>query len=127
MLKPEIRALAHGRNFAAITTLLPDGSPSTHVMWVDADSDHILINTEVHRLKYQNVQRDPRVSVIVWETENPYRYAEVRGRVTETVGGAEARAHIDQLAMRYTGQPYDPAQIQSERVILKITPERQRI
>ena len=26
-----------GRNFAALTTLLPDGQPMTHVMWVDCE------------------------------------------------------------------------------------------
>ena len=44
MLDAAARELAQGKNFAAPTTLLPGGQPSTQVMWVDADDDHILIN-----------------------------------------------------------------------------------
>ncbi len=126
MLQDKIKKLAQGANYGTITTLLRDGSPSTHVMWVDADDDHMLINTEVHRAKFKNVQRDPRVSVAVWDAENPYSYVEVRGRVVETMTGPQARQHIDDLSVKYKGKPYDPNAIQSERVILRIAPERQR-
>jgi len=40
------------------------------------------------------------------------------------VTGDEARAHIDELAQKYTGQDYANP-IQSERVILRIAPDRQ--
>ena len=126
MLDQNIKSLAEGKNFAAFTTLLPGGQPMTHVMWVDADGDHLLINTEVHRQKFKNVSRDPRVTVTVIDSSNPYHYAEVRGRVVETVRGEVARQHIDKLANKYTGQPYDAATITSERVLLRIAPDRQR-
>ncbi len=123
MLDPKVTALAKGPNFAALTTLLPDGQPQTHVMWVDCDDTHVLINTELHRQKAKNVQRDPRVTVAIIDAANPYLFVEVRGRVTEIVRGPEARTQIDELSNKYTGKPYAP-QIQSERVIRKITPER---
>ena len=63
MLDPSAKALAQGKNFAAFTTLLPGGQPSTHVMWVDADDEHILVNTETGRQKYANVEHDPRVAI----------------------------------------------------------------
>lgn len=94
-------------------------------MWVDADDDHVLINTEVHRAKYRAVTADPRVTVAVWDTANPYRYGEVRGRVVAEVRGQEARDHIDALSQKYMGSDYAGA-IESERVILKIAPDRQR-
>ncbi|MCU1454514.1 MAG: pyridoxamine 5-phosphate oxidase-related FMN-binding [Acidimicrobiales bacterium] len=122
-LDHDFSVLAHAnKNFAALSTLLADGQPQTHVMWIDADDDHVLINTEVHRQKYKNVQRDPRVTVTVFNIENPYQYVEVRGRVVEEVRGDEARAHIDTLSRKYTGGDYGTA-IQSERVILKIQPD----
>ena len=43
-IDPEVRELAQGKNFAAFTSLLPGGSPMTHVMWVDCDENHILVN-----------------------------------------------------------------------------------
>jgi PPOX class probable F420-dependent enzyme len=126
MVEPEVKKLAQGANFATITTLMKDGSPVTHVMWIDADDDHILINTETHRAKYKNIERDPRVSVTIWDAENPYTYAEVRGPVVETVLGAPARQHIDELSYKYHGHEYQ-GEIKSERVILKIAPDRQRL
>jgi PPOX class probable F420-dependent enzyme len=107
MIDDAVRALAEAPNFAAFTTLLPDGMPMTHVMWVDADDTHVLINTEVGRQKYRNVERDPRVVVTVVDQDNPYRYAEVRGRVVERVTGPAARAHIDTLSRKYRGADYD--------------------
>jgi PPOX class probable F420-dependent enzyme len=123
-LDPAVRSLATARNFATLTTLFPDGQPQTQIMWIDADDDHLLINTEVHRAKFRNVENDPRVTVTIWQHENPYIYAEVRGRVTDIVRGPAARDHIDACAMRYFGRHYDPAQITSERAILRITPDR---
>jgi hypothetical protein len=85
------------------------------MMWVDADDDHLVINTEVHRQKFKNMTRDPRVTVTVIDVENPYRYIEARGHVVGTVGGDEARAHIDEVSQRYLGSDYG-AEIVSERV-----------
>ena len=125
MLEKKVKKLAKGANYATITTLLDDGAPATHVMWVDADDESIVMNTETHRAKYRNLKRDPRVTVAIWDKDNPYDYVEVRGEVTEMVAGPEARKHIDDLSEKYTGGPY-ATPIQSERVILKIRPNRQR-
>ena len=119
-LHPTVLELARGQNFGAITTLLPDGHPQTQVMWVDADDEHLLVNTEVHRQKFRNVERDPRVTLTIWDREDPYRFVEVRGEVVEKVRGAEAR----RLSHKYRGQPYQ-TRIQSERVVLRIAPLRQ--
>ena len=124
MLEEGVRALAKGKNFAAFTTLLPDGQPMTHVMWVDCDDEHVLINTERHRQKAKNIRRDPRVTVTIWDQDDPYRYAEVRGEVVDIVAGPEARAHIDQLSMKYHGHEYRN-RIVSERLLVKIRPVRQ--
>ena len=126
MLDPAITALAStGQNFATICFHLPDGAIGSHVMWVDADDEHVLINTEVHRAKYKAIQANPSVTVTIWNKDNAYQYAEVRGTVVGEVRGPEARASIDALSVRYTGHEYSNP-IQSERVILKIAPVRQR-
>ena len=123
MLDETLRRLAtEGKNIASVTTLLRDGTPQTTPMWVDADDDHLLLNTEVHRQKFKNIERDPRVTVTIWDASNPYEYAELRGRVVDTVRGPEARSHIDQLSQKYNGTDY-PNPIQSERVILKVAPK----
>jgi PPOX class probable F420-dependent enzyme len=124
MLDDTIKTLAtEGKNIAAVTTLMPDGTAQTTPLWVDSDGEHVLLNTEVHRQKYKNVTRDPRVTVTIWDGSNPYSYAELRGEVVETVTGPEARAHIDRLSQKYLGHDYANP-ILTERVILKVAPKR---
>ena len=125
MLDPVIRDLARGKNFGSISFHLPNGAIATHVMWVDVDDDHVLINTEIHRAKYTSISANPHVTVAIWSSENPYAYGEVRGTVSGEVRGPAARAHIDFLAQKYTGADY-AGDIVSERVILQIAPIRQR-
>src|SRR5215208_5978314 len=105
-LHPMVLELARAQNFAALTTLLPGGHPQTQVMWVDADDQHLLINTEVHRQEFRNVERDPRVTLMIWHREDPYRFVEVRGEVVEKVKGPESRKYIDELSHKYRGRPY---------------------
>ncbi len=126
-LDAETRSMAQDKNFATLTTMLPSGYPMTHVMWVDADDEHVLINTEIHRAKYKNVQRDPEVTVTIIDKTNPYKYAEVRGDVVEEIRGQEARDDIDRLSQKYNGTDYDPSMIKTERVILKIKPVEKKI
>ena len=70
------------------------------------------------------MRNDPRVTVMIWEAATPNRFAEVVGRVTRIVDGPAARAHIDELAQKYLGEPYDESWIKSERVIFEIEPQR---
>jgi PPOX class probable F420-dependent enzyme len=122
VLSDEVREFITGGAFATLTTLLPDGRPAAQVMWIDCDDECVLINTELHRQKFKNVEGDPRVAVCVWDKDDPYHYLEVRGDVVEIVRGEAAREHIDRLAMRYFDRRYHSDDIQSERVILRIRP-----
>ena len=57
------------------------------------------------------------------DTENPYRYLEVRGRVVErTLEGADD--HINKMAKKYLDKDVYPfRQPGEQRVIFKIAPE----
>ena len=126
MLDPQIRDLAQAKNFAALTVIPKDGHPMNHIMWVDADDDHILINTELGRAKAAAMDADPRVTVTIWDNDNPYHYAEVRGRVVSTAAGQPAADHIDKLAGKYIGGPYTFGPT-DQRIIYLIEPIRQRL
>ena len=126
MLNPDIRDLAQAKNFAALTVIPKSGHPLTHVMWVDADDEHILINTELGRAKATAMDNDQRVTVAVWDAENPYHYAEVRGTVVGTAVGQEAADHIQALSQKYTGGPYGFGPTDA-RIIYRIAPDKQRM
>jgi PPOX class probable F420-dependent enzyme len=97
------------------------------MIWVGVRDGQVVLNTEVHRAKYRNVQKDPRITVLIRDEDNPYRYAEVRGEVDRTTTGPEAREHINELSRKYTGEDYPDENIKSERVIIWVTPHRQTI
>ena len=111
--------MASGPNYATLTTIFKNGVPQTHVMWVDTDGENILINTEIHRFKYKNILKDPRVTVTIWKHDNPFKFVEVRGEVIAEITGQEARDNIDKLSQKYWEKPY-PFPIQSERIVLVI-------
>ncbi|WP_298207460.1 TIGR03618 family F420-dependent PPOX class oxidoreductase [Ferrimicrobium sp.] len=126
MLDPALEALVHDKNFASLTTLTADGTPQASIMWIDCDHEHLLINTEVARAKFRNVSHNPQVNVLIWERTNPYHYVEVRGVVTSMTRGSRAADHLEELARKYTGQAF-AGTVESDRVILEITPKRIRV
>lgn len=109
--------------FAHLVTLMPDGSPQVTPVWVDLDGTTVIVNTAKGRLKDRNMKRDPRVALAVSDPANPYRYVQVRGRVSDiTENGGDA--HIDKMAKKYLNQDSYPYRQSGEvRVIYRITPE----
>jgi PPOX class probable F420-dependent enzyme len=123
-LHEDVRALAQQPNFAAVSTLLPGGQPQTQLTWIDADAQHLLVNTLPFTQKCRNALRDARITVLVIDRNDPEHYAEVRGRALEITEGSAAVDHADRLARRYTGAQYRGP---TQRVILRIEPFRQII
>jgi PPOX class probable F420-dependent enzyme len=115
------RDLFDKKAFAHIATIGADGAPQVTPVWIDFDGTHVRFNTARGRVKTRNLERNPRVALSVQDPDNPYRYLQVRGRVTEmTEKGADA--HIDALAKKYTGQDRYAHRTPGEvRVTVKIT------
>jgi len=116
--------LAQGKNLATVVTLMPDGQPQALLTWVDSDGEYVLVNTEPQRQRARNIRRDPRITVLIHSAEDPWDWSEVRGRVAHTVGGAEAREHIDKLSRKYAGTDYRNPIGPQGRVILKIAADK---
>ena len=118
------RDLLTKKSFAHVATIGRDGSPQVTPVWVDYDGTHVRFNTAKGRLKDKNLRRNPSVALAISDPDNPYRYLQVRGRVTEvTESGADA--HIDSLAKKYLGKDKYPYRQPGEvRVIYKVAPDR---
>jgi PPOX class probable F420-dependent enzyme len=99
-----------------------DGPPSQSVMWFDldpADPGVVLMNTMVRRLKYRQLQRDPRVSLLF---EDGLMWVAMRGTVELDDEFQPALDNIMSLARRYGG---DPARYEGqERVIIRMRVEK---
>jgi len=100
-LNDAMRAFLEEVRFGALATLNDDGSPHLTVMWYLLDGDEILTNTARGRVKPHNLERDTRVSLLVFDG---YRFVRVSGRAREAATGAQAHADIHRLAVRYQGE-----------------------
>ena len=106
-----------------VTTLRKDGSPHSTIVWVDTDNDEVLFNTAVGRAKERHLRKDPRVSLLVVDPEDTYRWLAINGNAELTTEGADAQ--IDKLAKKYLGQDEYPwRKPEEQRVMVRIRPER---
>jgi PPOX class probable F420-dependent enzyme len=122
VLPAEVRELLEARSFAHLATTLPDGSPHSVPVWIGVEGEHVVFFTQPGSRKARNLERDPRVALSAVDGENPYRSAQLRGRVVGTVEGEEALEIIDRLAVKYTGEPFP----MRSGVVFLVEPERAR-
>ncbi|MBI1737148.1 MAG: PPOX class F420-dependent oxidoreductase [Candidatus Rokubacteria bacterium] len=118
------RDLFDKKAFAHLATVGAAGTPQVTPVWCDFDGTHVRINTARGRVKDRNLKANPRVALSILDPDDPYRYVQVQGRVTEmTEQGADQ--HIDALAKKYLGQDRYPYRQPGEvRVMVKIAAER---
>ena len=113
--------LLAGRNFGHLGTVNRDGSVQVSPVWVHIEDGRPVFNTAEGRVKWRNIERDPRVTLEVIDSSG-YRSVEIRGRAVMTREGA--REHADELALKYTGEPFENFVDGVERVKVTIEPER---
>jgi PPOX class probable F420-dependent enzyme len=120
-----VRALLEPANYAVISTLNADGTIHSAVVWISLEGDELAVNSAVGRAWPTNLDRDPRVTVVVYAPDNPYEYVEIRGTATATRDDADG--HINRLAKVYINQDEYPFRQPGEvRMKYVITPERIR-
>ena len=123
-LTEKAAGLLRGRNWGNLVDLRPDGSPHVTPVWVDYDGEHVLVNSAYGRCKVRNIQRNPRVALVVLPSDDQQSgYLSVSGTAELVDEGADE--HIDSLAKKYLGADEYPFRTPGEqRVIIRITPER---
>lgn len=123
-LPDKARAWLDAPEFATIATINPDGQPQLSVVWVERDGDDVLVSTVIGRRKHLNIERDPRVTLLVYPRDAPYTYVEVRGTATMTQEGG--RELIDRLNDAYsgTGRYRGDDGTENVRVVVRITPDK---
>lgn len=115
---------------AVLTTMMPDGQPQSSMVWADYDGHHILINTARERQKTQNLQKNPKTTLLIIDPADSSRWIEIRGRCVEMTESG-AITHADKLAKLYSGgekQRFygdiytEEKRLQETRVIVRILP-----
>ena len=116
------KALFDGKNFPVVATINADGSVQTSVVWAKRDGDTVLFATVRGRLKERNLSRDPRVSLSVFDLEDPLKYVEVRGRAEITEEGG--RELINELSHKYDGKDFRTEPPEVVRVVVRVVPDK---
>ncbi len=121
-LGESVRALLDAKNFASVATLGPGGAPHNSVVWIKRDGDAVLFSATAGRQKVRNLERDPRISISVYDLANPYSSAEIRG-VAEILPD-EGKRLPHELSHKYLGVD-PPAEKDDEvRVIVRVIPHK---
>lgn len=118
-LTDEQLELFRAKNYAVVATVGANGSPQTTIVWVDEEDGRPVFNTTNKRAKGRNLRRDPRVSILVWDKDNPYRYVEVEG-VAELEDDVDTQ-HMHAMSRKYTGRDWHTP---VDRLIVRVTPRR---
>jgi PPOX class probable F420-dependent enzyme len=114
------RELLDGRNFATVATLNPDGGPQTSVVWVLRDGDTVLFSSTANRQKVRNLAADPRISLTVFDTGNPYNSVEIRG--TAELAEDPGKELPRRLSHKYLGEDPPPEPDDVVRLVVRVTP-----
>lgn len=115
--------LEQKKAFADLATVMPDGSPQVTPVWFDYKGGIIRVNSAKGRTKARNMKEGALVALSITDPDNPYRYLQVRGKVTR-VTEEGASAHIDSLAKKYIDKDKYPWSRPGEvRVTFEITPQ----
>lgn len=122
---PAVRALIEPANYAVVSTLNADGSIHDTVTWISLEDGELAVNSAAGRTWPTNLDRDPTITVLVYDPQNPYDYVEIRG--TASGSRDDADDHINRLAKLYIGQDEYPFRQPGEvRIKYVIKPQRVR-
>lgn len=102
------RAALDGKYFWTLSTINPDGTPQSTVMWVTTRDGRILVNSALGRKKPRNLARNPNVALSWFNPDDPYGPIQIQGHVVDSYTGDQAEADIDGLAKKYIGEDVYP-------------------
>ncbi|WP_228032359.1 PPOX class F420-dependent oxidoreductase [Mycolicibacterium sp. P9-22] len=106
-------------HLAVLATVDPDGRPQSSVIFVKRDGDSVLISTVVGRRKTRNMERDPRVSLLVADARGSY--VAIRGTVE--IAQDPTKQLLRDMYDRYLNGATPPPEPGAERVIVRVLPE----
>lgn len=104
-IPPEVRELLERPNYVHLACIKKDGRPHSVPVWVGLEGDRLLIGTGEQSLKARATRRNPFVALSVTDRENPYREANLTGRVVEQRPDKDS-AVMDAISRKYTGNPF---------------------
>jgi PPOX class probable F420-dependent enzyme len=133
-LDPAYKQLLDEPVTAVIAVMGSDGRPWLTPVWFNYAGDKVLVNLAEHRRKTEWMRRNPQITVLLMNPENPYHWVSIKATAEreihedDPVEGERATQTIDQAWTKYTGSapPYglrDPA-FDERRVLFECRVDR---
>ena len=70
----------------------PDGRVNLTPMWFDYDGDKVLVNTASHRAKCGWIRKNPRLTMLLVNPQNPYHWMSIKATVVNEIREGEPTA-----------------------------------
>ena len=125
---PEFDKFVGEHRWAVVTTLRKDGTASSSMNAYARMGDHLVISTQSHRVKAKTLRKDPRITVVVINNQEPFNFVSVEGTAEVLDSGiVEAtRAVFKNIEAAGWSEPPNLEQWMKDqgRVILRVTPTR---
>jgi len=132
-LDPIYRELLDRPITVTVAVIGPDGRPGLTPMWFDHDGDTILVNTASHRPKCGWIRKNPRLTILIVNPENPYHWVSIKCTVVNEVSedgpdGARVTEQLNRIWRKYTQDPGDyglrDPSIEEKRVLFECRIDR---
>ncbi len=108
---------------AVVGTRRHDGTVQMNPIWYEYRAGFFWLNSWRGSDWLRHVERDGDVTLFLMDPQNIGRWAQVQGKLVET-SDEQGAAHVEALAQRYTGRPYDYRYNPRPRVRIQIEPLR---
>jgi PPOX class probable F420-dependent enzyme len=103
-------------------TIGVSGRPQLSATWFLADGETVKISLNTTRQKVKNLQAEPKVSFLIFDPANPYKYVELRGDAEITPD--DDYAFADQVGAKYGSDLRDRDEPGETRGVVAIKPAR---
>ena len=120
--------VSHGTRTAKVATVMKDGQPHVMPVWFVLDGEQIVFTTGAETIKGRNLQRDPRIALVVEDDEPPFAFVHVRGRATIAADLDELLRFATAIGCRYMGEAraeeFGQRNAVPGELVVRVTPER---
>ncbi len=110
-------------NVAVVAALREDGTAHQTVVWIDWDGEHVLLNVNTFRAKLDYLRRDPRVSILVLDRNDPYRWLGLEGTVAEITSEGAYEHIVRQAGVYFDRHSYELKEGE-QRILVRVALER---
>ena len=102
MTPPEMDIYLREPNLSHLSTVGPDGAPHVAPVWYHYNGEALLVLAEPKALKIRNIRHEPRVSIAITATVQPYSFLQFNG--VATLSDQWEKELLWSMSINYQGQ-----------------------